>query len=169
MSGIPIGTALTRFVVQGLGVIPTIAGMGVLYLAVTLSMFIRPALRQMDVPSTGDTAKTTYALDWAASSTCPHEALGLATERRAFDARLAAPLGKTLARHGASVHEATKVRPGIEVPRCARVAASALRGWRPVRRGVAALRPRLALWRALWERRRPSRAALRRRRRASRR
>lgn len=51
MAGIPVGTALTGFVVEGLGVTVTIAGMGVIYVAVTLSMFVRPALRQMDVPA----------------------------------------------------------------------------------------------------------------------
>jgi hypothetical protein len=51
MAGIPFGTALAGFVVQGLGLIPTITAGGVLYVAVTLSMFFRPALRQMDAPA----------------------------------------------------------------------------------------------------------------------
>jgi MFS family permease len=51
MAGIPFGTALAGLTVQGLGVIPTVVGMGVVYVAVTLSMFVRPALRQMDVPA----------------------------------------------------------------------------------------------------------------------
>lgn len=51
MAGIPFGTALAGLAVQGLGVIPTIVGMGVIYVAVTLSMFVRPALPQMDVPT----------------------------------------------------------------------------------------------------------------------
>jgi MFS family permease len=54
MAGIPFGTVLAGLAVEGLGVIPTIAGtgMGVIYVAVTLSMFVRPVLRQMDVPAT---------------------------------------------------------------------------------------------------------------------
>jgi hypothetical protein len=51
MAGIPIGTALTGFAVQGLGVTVTIAAMAAIYLAITLSMFVRPALRQMDIPA----------------------------------------------------------------------------------------------------------------------
>jgi hypothetical protein len=35
-------------VVEGLGLIPTILGMGAIYLAVTIGMFFNPALRQMD-------------------------------------------------------------------------------------------------------------------------
>jgi MFS family permease len=50
MVGIPLGTLVSGFAVEGLGVIPTIAAMGVIYVAVTLSMYIRPALRQMDIP-----------------------------------------------------------------------------------------------------------------------
>jgi hypothetical protein len=36
-------------VVQQVGLVPTILGMGAIYLAVTLGMFFNPALRQMDV------------------------------------------------------------------------------------------------------------------------
>ena len=35
--------------VQQVGLVPTILGMGAIYLAVTLGMFFNPALRQMDV------------------------------------------------------------------------------------------------------------------------
>ena len=52
MAGIPIGTIVTGVAVQGLGVLWTIVGMGLIYLAVTLSMFLRPVLRQMDVQPT---------------------------------------------------------------------------------------------------------------------
>jgi len=47
-AGIPIGAALAGFVVEGVGLVPTILGMGAIYLAVTLGMFLNPALRQMD-------------------------------------------------------------------------------------------------------------------------
>ncbi len=47
-AGIPLGAALAGFVVEGVGLVPTILGMGAIYLAVTLSMFLNPALRQMD-------------------------------------------------------------------------------------------------------------------------
>jgi len=51
MAGIPVGNALTGFAVEGLGVTVTIMAMAVVYLAVTLGMFLRPALRQMDLPA----------------------------------------------------------------------------------------------------------------------
>jgi predicted MFS family arabinose efflux permease len=47
-AGIPLGAALAGFVVEGLGLIPTILAMGAIYLAVTFGMFLNPALRQMD-------------------------------------------------------------------------------------------------------------------------
>jgi predicted MFS family arabinose efflux permease len=47
-AGIPLGAALAGFVVEGVGLIPTIVGMGAIYLAVTVGMFFNPALRQMD-------------------------------------------------------------------------------------------------------------------------
>ena len=47
-AGIPLGAALAGFVVEGLGLVPTILGMGAIYLAVTLSMYFNPALHQMD-------------------------------------------------------------------------------------------------------------------------
>ena len=51
MAGIPVGTALAGFAVAGLGLIPTITAGGVIYVAVTLSIFFRSALRQLDVPA----------------------------------------------------------------------------------------------------------------------
>jgi hypothetical protein len=51
MAGIPVGNALTGFAVEGLGVTVTIMAMAVVYLAVTVGMFLRPALRQMDLPA----------------------------------------------------------------------------------------------------------------------
>jgi predicted MFS family arabinose efflux permease len=47
-AGIPLGAALAGFVVEGVGLVPTILGMGAIYLAVTLSMYFNPALHQMD-------------------------------------------------------------------------------------------------------------------------
>ena len=47
-AGVPFGAALAGVVVEGAGLVPTIIGMGVIYVAVTLSMFINPALRRMD-------------------------------------------------------------------------------------------------------------------------
>ena len=48
LAGIPVGSALAGLVVEAAGIIPTIVGMGAIYLAVTLGMFLNPALRQMD-------------------------------------------------------------------------------------------------------------------------
>lgn len=48
LAGIPLGTALVGFVLQGVGLVPTILGMGAIYLAVTLGMSLNPVLRQMD-------------------------------------------------------------------------------------------------------------------------
>jgi predicted MFS family arabinose efflux permease len=47
-AGIPVGAALAGFVVEGVGLVPTILGMGAIYLAVTVGMFFNPALHQMD-------------------------------------------------------------------------------------------------------------------------
>jgi predicted MFS family arabinose efflux permease len=38
-AGIPVGAALAGFVVEGVGLVPTILGMGAIYLAVTVGMF----------------------------------------------------------------------------------------------------------------------------------
>jgi hypothetical protein len=47
-AGIPVGAALAGVVVQQAGLIPTIVGMGSIYVGLILTMFLRPALRGMD-------------------------------------------------------------------------------------------------------------------------
>jgi hypothetical protein len=47
-AGIPIGSVLAGVVVQAAGLVPTIVGMGALYLLVPLSMVFNRSLRQMD-------------------------------------------------------------------------------------------------------------------------
>jgi hypothetical protein len=47
-AGIPLGAVLAGFVVEGVGLVPTIVGMNAIYLAVTLGMFFNPAERRMD-------------------------------------------------------------------------------------------------------------------------
>ena len=47
-AGIPIGAVLAGVVVQQVGLVPTILGMGAIYLAVTLGMSFNQSLRQMD-------------------------------------------------------------------------------------------------------------------------
>jgi MFS family permease len=47
-AGIPIGAVLAGFVVQDAGLVPTILGMGAIYLVVTLAMFFNRPLHQMD-------------------------------------------------------------------------------------------------------------------------
>jgi hypothetical protein len=49
LAGIPFGSALAGLLVEGIGIVPTIIGMGATYLAVTLTMFLNPVLRQMEV------------------------------------------------------------------------------------------------------------------------
>ncbi|MGY1700212.1 MFS transporter [Geodermatophilus sp. SYSU D00766] len=44
----PFVIAVVGFVVEGAGLVPTIVGLGVLYLAVTLGMLLNPALRRLD-------------------------------------------------------------------------------------------------------------------------
>ena len=48
-AAIPIGALVAGAAVQGAGLIPTIAGMGIVYVAVTIAMFFNPALRGMDI------------------------------------------------------------------------------------------------------------------------
>jgi MFS family permease len=48
-AGIPFGAVLVGVVVEGAGLTPTILGMGVLYLAVTVGMVFNPALCRMNV------------------------------------------------------------------------------------------------------------------------
>lgn len=47
-AGAPLGLIMGGFLVEGFGLFPTILGMGLCYLAVTLSMFFNPALNGMD-------------------------------------------------------------------------------------------------------------------------
>jgi MFS family permease len=46
--GIPICSVVAGICVQAFGLVSTIIGMGLIYIAVTLSMFGNPALKQMD-------------------------------------------------------------------------------------------------------------------------
>jgi MFS family permease len=48
-AGIPFGAAIAGFAIEGAGLIPTIAVMGVLYVIVVVLMFMNPALRGMDI------------------------------------------------------------------------------------------------------------------------
>jgi MFS family permease len=47
-AAIPIGALIAGVAVQRAGLIPTIVGMGVVYVAATIAMFFNPALRGMD-------------------------------------------------------------------------------------------------------------------------
>jgi len=44
----PFVIAVVGFVIEGAGLVPTIVGLGVVYLAVTLGMLLNPALRRLD-------------------------------------------------------------------------------------------------------------------------
>jgi MFS-type transporter involved in bile tolerance (Atg22 family) len=48
-AAIPIGAVVVGIAVQQAGLIPTVVGMGVVYVVVTIGMFFNPALRGMDV------------------------------------------------------------------------------------------------------------------------
>jgi MFS family permease len=48
MGGIPFGALLGGFLVEGVGLFATVVGMGICYLAITLSMFLNPALHGME-------------------------------------------------------------------------------------------------------------------------
>jgi MFS family permease len=48
-AAIPLGMALGGVIVEGVGLTPTLIGMGLVYLALTLGMFFNPALYEMDV------------------------------------------------------------------------------------------------------------------------
>ena len=48
-AAIPIGALVAGVALQQAGLIPTIVGMGVIYVVVTIGMFFNPALRGMDV------------------------------------------------------------------------------------------------------------------------
>jgi MFS family permease len=47
-AGIPIGAVLVGVLIERAGLIPTIVGMGILYVAATLALSLNPALRGMD-------------------------------------------------------------------------------------------------------------------------
>jgi hypothetical protein len=47
-SAIPVGALLAGIVVQAAGLIPTIVGMGVVYVLVVIGMFFNPRLRDME-------------------------------------------------------------------------------------------------------------------------
>ena len=47
-AGVLIDAALTGFAIEGLGLVPTIAGLGGIYVANTLAMFLNQALKRMD-------------------------------------------------------------------------------------------------------------------------
>jgi MFS family permease len=48
---IPVGSVLAGVSIQRFGTVPTIVGMGVVYLVVTLGAWLNPRLRAMDVPA----------------------------------------------------------------------------------------------------------------------
>jgi MFS family permease len=50
-AGIPIGAAIAGFVIEDAQLIPTIAGVGAVYVALIALMFLNPALRLMDKPA----------------------------------------------------------------------------------------------------------------------
>jgi len=62
-AGIPIGAVLAGVVVQRAGLVPTIVGMGVLYLLVALGMFFNRALRQMDTGRRGESPSPAPAVE----------------------------------------------------------------------------------------------------------
>jgi MFS family permease len=82
--GIPFGAVLAGFAVQGAGLVPTIIGMGAIYLAVTVSQVFNRSLRGMSAPPSAP-------LDGAATS--PEAAATPATP-----ALLAAPCGPVTGR-----------------------------------------------------------------------
>lgn len=47
-ASIPLGMVLGGVIVEGIGLTPTLTGMGLVYLALTLAMFFNPALCEMD-------------------------------------------------------------------------------------------------------------------------
>ena len=70
-AGIPIGAVLAGVVVQRAGLVPTIIGMGVLYLLVPLGRFFNRALRQMDTTRRGKSRRSAPArvfATWSMSS-----------------------------------------------------------------------------------------------------
>lgn len=51
LAAVPLGMAMGGFLVGDIGLVPTLVGMGAVYLAITASMFFNPALNKMDAPS----------------------------------------------------------------------------------------------------------------------
>jgi hypothetical protein len=62
-AGIPIGAVLAGVIVQRAGLVPTIVGMGALYLLVPLGMFFNRALRQMDTGRRGENPRPAPAVE----------------------------------------------------------------------------------------------------------
>ncbi len=59
MAAVPFAVAAAGFVIEGVGIVPTVAGMAVVYVVLTLGSFLNPALRRMDDvagPAAADTA-----------------------------------------------------------------------------------------------------------------
>ena len=52
MAGIPFGALVGGFLVEGVGLRPTVIAMGLCYLGLTLSMFLNPALHEMEATIT---------------------------------------------------------------------------------------------------------------------
>ena len=48
---IPVGRLLSGYLIEGVGLIPTLTGTAIAYVAVTTSMFLIPALNEMDHPA----------------------------------------------------------------------------------------------------------------------
>jgi predicted MFS family arabinose efflux permease len=65
-AGIPIGAVLAGVAIEAFGLVETIVGMGALYVAVTLGMFLNPALRGMD---TAEEARSRRHHPYAATRT----------------------------------------------------------------------------------------------------
>ena len=48
MAGMPLSTLAAGFLTEDLGILPMLIGIGVIYLVTTLSIFMIPAMRNMD-------------------------------------------------------------------------------------------------------------------------
>ncbi len=51
LAATPLGVALTGYLLEAVGLRPILIGVAVGYLVVTLSMFLNPALREMERPA----------------------------------------------------------------------------------------------------------------------
>lgn len=60
---IPAGRLGAGFLIEGIGLIPTLVAVACAYVATTLSMFLMPALRQMDAPSPILSATNTFTVN----------------------------------------------------------------------------------------------------------